>query len=117
VTSSLARAVRASSLLAALAALGLAAWGQKRAAFILTASCAVVIISGLWLERVVRHVLQPGRPRLSRGILWQAVGRLAFLAVAAGVLFLLGSPEDLWPAAAGVTVGVVGWAWAGISGR
>jgi hypothetical protein len=115
--SSLRAGVVPSGVLCLLAAAGLVVSGRASAAFVLTASWAVVIISGLWLERVLRHVLQPGRPRFARSAVWQALGRLAFLGAAAASLYAVRHQVAWEAAAAGITIAVVGWLWVGLSGR
>lgn len=110
----LAKGVGVSLLLSAVASCALIVTGRARAALILTGSCAVVIISGLWLERLASAVLQPGRPRLNKRVLWQGLARLAFVSAAAAALFFWGRPVDLVPAALGVVAAWVGWVWAGL---
>lgn len=87
------------------------------AALVLTLSFLAAIISGLWLEYVVWHVLQPGRPRLTKPLLWQAAGRMGFLAGAGVILFLYRRQVDLWAVALGVTLAVAGWVWAGVRSK
>jgi len=106
-----------SVLLCLLAAAAFVISGRTSAAFVLTASWAVVIISGLWLERVVRHAVQPGRPRFTPSVAWQAFGRWAFLGAAAAVLYAVRHHVAWEAAAAGITIAVATWLWVGLSGR
>lgn len=110
----LGKGVGVSLLLSAVAGCVLVSSGRPRAALILTGTCAVVIISGLWLERLASAVLQPGRPRLNKRVLWQGLLRLAFVSAAAAALFFWGGAADLAPAAVGVVTAWVGWMWAGL---
>lgn len=87
------------------------------AALVLTLSFLAAIISGLWLEHVLWRVLQPGRPRLSKPLLWQAAGRMSFLVGALSVLFLFRRQVELWAVALGLTLAVAGWVWAGVRSK
>jgi len=71
-------------------------------ALVLTATAAVAIINGLWLERLLVNVLQPGRPRVSRGAVVLLVGRLLLWGALFGVLWLLREHVELWAVAVGL---------------
>ncbi|MGC8917404.1 MAG: hypothetical protein ACP5NF_10550 [Thermoanaerobaculum sp.] len=113
----MAAALRSSASVALGAGLALAASGRAQAAAALTVSWLAVTISALWLEHLLWRVLQPGRPRLTKSLAWQAVARMAFLLGVAAVLFVLRRDLELWAVGAGVTVAVVGWVWAGLKAR
>lgn len=108
--------VRASAPLALAAGAALLRMDRRGAALVLTLSYLAAIISGLWLEHVLARVLQPGRPRLARPLIWQAVGRLGFLAGLLALLFVFRRQVELWAVAAGWTLALAGWFWAGVRG-
>lgn len=112
----LAFGLRASAPLAA--ALATLFWWLKNpeTALVLTLGYLAAIISGLWLEHVLGRVLQPGRPRLAKPLVWQGIGRVGFLAVVLAVLFFFRGRVELWAVAVGWTVALVGWVWAGLRG-
>lgn len=112
----LAAGVRASAGLALSAGAALLWAGRSGAAVVLTLSYLAAIISGLWLEHVLVRVLQPGRPRLARSLIWQAMGRMGFLAGFLALLFVFRRQVELWAVAAGWTVALAGWFWAGVRG-
>ncbi|GBC79178.1 MAG: hypothetical protein ACOY7U_05120 [Acidobacteriota bacterium] len=106
-----------SAPLAGAAAVVLLLTHRPGAALVLTLSFLTAIISGLWLEHVLWQVLQPGRPRLTRPLFWQAAGRMGFLAGAFAVLFVYRRQVELWAVALGLTLAVVGWTWAGVRSK
>lgn len=108
---------RVSGPWAAGAALALLFTQRQGAALVLTLSFLAAIISGLWLEHVLWQVLQPGRPRLTKPLFWQAAGRMGFLAGASVVLFVFRRQVDLWAVALGVTLALAGWVWAGVRSK
>lgn len=99
------------------AAVGLLMYRRPHAALVLTLSFLAAIISGLWLEHVLWHLLQPARPRLTKPLLWQAAGRMGFLAGVLAVLFVYRRQVELWAVALGVTLAVAGWVWAGLRSK
>lgn len=108
---------RASAPWALGAALALLMNHRPGAALVLTLSFLAAIISGLWLEHVLWQVLQPGRPRLSKPLFWQAAGRMGFLVGALAVLFMFRRQVELWAVASGLTLAVAGWVWAGVRSK
>ncbi len=83
------------------------------AALVLTATATVAIINGLWLESLLVRVLQPGRPRVSRGAVVLLVTRLLLWGLLFGALWALREVVELWAVAVGlgcflVALGVAG---------
>jgi hypothetical protein len=97
------------------AAIAVWALGHAAAAVVLTATAAVGIINGLWLEGALARVLQPGRPRFSLSAVLQLAGRWALWAVLFGVLVSLKRYVDVWAVALGVGCYVIALASAGLS--
>jgi hypothetical protein len=71
-------------------------------AFVLTFTAVVGIINTLWLENALTRVLQPGRPRVSRGAALILLARLVLWAVLFAVLYVLRDRVELWAVAAGI---------------
>lgn len=96
------------------AALTVWALGYERAAIVLTATAAVGIINGLWLEVALAKVLQPGQPRFALAAVLQLVGRWVLWVVLFGVLFGLRKYVDVWAVALGMGCYVIALASAGL---
>lgn len=112
--SRLKKGAQLAAFLSLIVALALLLTGHLPAALALTIGSGVVIISGLWLERVLWYVAQPGRPRLTAGFLWHTGGRLAFLAAWVVAVYCARNYLELWAVALGISIGVLGWAWSGL---
>lgn len=112
--SQLKRGAQFAAFLSIVVALALLLTGQLPAAAALTIGSAVVIISGLWLERVLRYVAQPGRPRLRAGFFWHTGGRLALFAIWAVGVYYARNYLEFWAVALGITIGLLGWVWSGL---
>ncbi len=108
------RAAVIGAMLTVAAATVVWALGHEAAAVVLTATAAVGIINGLWLEGALARVLQPGRPRFSLSAVLQLAGRWALWAVLFGVLFGLKRYVDVWAVALGVGCYVIALASAGL---
>ncbi|MCS7181826.1 MAG: hypothetical protein NZ869_01765 [Thermoanaerobaculum sp.] len=115
--SALSRGGWLSAGLVAVVGLGLVVLGQGKAALALTAAALVAMISALWLERVLTRVIQPGRLRLTKSLVWQGLSRLVFLVVAGAAFYVVRRQVEGWAVALGVTLAMVGWVWAGVRGR
>lgn len=87
------------------------------AALALTATAAVAIINGLWLERLLVKVLQPGRPRVSRGAVVLLVVRLLLWGLLFGALYAARERIELWAVAVGLGCFLVALAVAGAGAR
>lgn len=109
------RAAVIGAALTTTAAITVWALGYERAAIVLTATAAVGIINGLWLEGALARVLQPGQPRFSLTAVLQLAGRWVLWAVLFGVLFGLRKYVDVWAVALGVGCYVIALASAGLS--
>ncbi len=86
-------------------------------ALALTATAAVAIINGLWLERLLVKVLQPGRPRVSRGAVVLLVVRLLLWGLLFGALYAARERIELWAVAVGLGCFLVALAVAGAGAR
>lgn len=94
---------------------GVAWWlGERSAALVLTASAAVAIINGLWLEGALARVLQPGQPRFSLASVLQLTARWVLWGVFFAVLFALRSHVEGWAVAVGIGCYVIALASAGL---
>jgi hypothetical protein len=101
-------------VLAVAAGVVLVALDRPMSAFILTFTAAVGIINSLWLENALTRVLQPGRPRVSRGAALILLARLALWAVLFAVLYVLRDRVELWAVAAGMGCFLVALGLAGL---
>ncbi len=102
------------TVLAAGAAAVVTWFGKPWSAFALTVTATVGMINGLWLERLLTRVLQPGRPRLTRGAVAALVGRFALWGLLFGLLYLLRERIELWAVAVGIGCFLVALAVAGL---
>ncbi|MGE5236962.1 MAG: hypothetical protein ACM3O7_11495 [Acidobacteriota bacterium] len=101
-------------VLAACAGIVLVLLDRPMSAFVLTFTAAVGIINSLWLENALTRILQPGRPRVSRGAALILLARLALWAVLFAVLFVLRDRVELWAVAAGIACFLVSLGLAGL---
>ena len=96
------------------AALAVAAAGKPAAAVVLTVTAAVGMINGIWLERALAGVLQPGRPRYSRGAVALLMARWGLWGLLFGALFVFRQYVEFWAVAAGMGCFVIALAIAGV---
>ena len=101
---------------AAVAATILIVAGRRWDAAALTLTAVVGIINTLWLEGVLPRVLQPGKPRVSRGSAAIFVGRLVLWGLLFAALFAVRDRISLWAVVGGIAcfltaLGVVGAGW------
>lgn len=108
------RAAVIGAALTTTAAITLWALGQERAAIVLTATAAVGIINGLWLEGALAQILQPAKPRFSLRAVLQLAGRWVLWAALFGVFLALRKHVDVWAVALGVGCYVIALASAGL---
>ncbi len=76
--------------------------GKPWSALALTLTATVGMINGLWLERVLQGVLQPGRPRVTRAAAGLLVARWVLWGLLFAVLYLMRERVELWVVAVGV---------------
>lgn len=86
-------------------------------ALALTATAAVAIINGLWLERLLVKVLQPGRPRVSRGAVVLLLVRFGLWGLLFGAVYAAREWIELWAVAVGLGCFLVALAVAGAGAR
>jgi hypothetical protein len=86
-------------------------------ALALTVTTGVAIINGLWLEKLLVKVLQPGRPQFSRGAVMLLLVRLALWGALFGALYAVRGRIELWAVAVGLGCYLVALAMAGGSAR
>jgi len=97
-----------------LAAAAVVDWfGRPWSALALTATATVGMINGLWLEGLLEGMLQPGRPRMSRPVVFALAARWVLWGLLFAVLVLLRERVELWAVAVGVAcflvaIGVAG---------
>ncbi len=106
-----------SLLLALAASLVLVVLGKVGAGVVLTVSAAVGILAALCLEAALVRILQPERPRLSRGAAALLVLHLALWGVFLAALYRERHVVELWAVAAGIGCFLLGLAFGGMSGR
>lgn len=94
--------------LAAVAGAGLTLLDRPAEALALTVTAAVAIINGLWLEGALARVVQPGRPRYSRGAVARLIARWALWTILFAGLYVLRHRFGLWAVAAGIGCHVIG---------
>ncbi len=109
------RALAGGSVLT-LATASLVAWrGKPWSALALTVTSAVGMINGLWLEGLLAGLLQPGKARVTRGVVGVMIARWALWAALFVVLYLLRSRIELWAVAGGVACFLVALAGAALN--
>lgn len=109
------RAAVIGTALTTTAAITLWALSQERAAIVLTATAAVGIINGLWLEGALAQILQPAKPRFSLRAVLQLAGRWVLWVALFGVFLVLRKYVEVWAVALGVGCYVIALASAGLS--
>jgi predicted outer membrane lipoprotein len=98
-----------------LAAAAVVNWlGKPWSALALTVTAAVGIINGLWLEGVLKGVLQPGRPHVTRAAVGLLIARWALWGLLFVVLYLMRERIELWSVAVGVACFLVALGIAGM---
>lgn len=98
-----ARRALAGGALMTLAAASIVTWmGKPWSALALTVTASVGMINGLWLERVLASVLQPGKARISGGALVVAGARWALWAVLFAFLYVMRSRIEWWAVLVGI---------------
>ncbi len=86
-----------------LGAAGVVNWlGKPWSALALTVTAGVGIINGLWLEGLLKGMLQPGKPRLTRAVVGLLVARWVVWGLLFAVLYLMRERIELWAVAVGV---------------
>jgi hypothetical protein len=108
------RALGTGAVVTFLAASAVAWLGKPWSAVALTVTALVAMINGLWLEGVLGRILQPGRPRFTRGAVAVLVGRFALWGLLFGFLYVLRGRIELWAVAVGIACFLVALAGAGM---
>jgi len=90
-------------------------FGRPWSALALTATAAVGMINGLWLEGLLEGMLQPGRPRMTRAVVGLLAARWALWGLLFAVLYLLRERIELWAVAVGVACFLVALGIAGVN--
>ncbi len=96
------RALAAGTLVTAAAASVVVWMGKPWSALALTATAGVGMINGLWLERLLASVLQPGKARFTSGAVVVMLVRWTLWALLFGFLYLVRSRIEPWAVIAGV---------------
>jgi hypothetical protein len=97
------RRVLAGGTLLTLAAASVVVWmGKPWSALALTVTASVGMINGLWLERVLATVLQPGKARISLGVVVVTAVRWLLWASLFGFLYLIRSRIEPWAVVVGI---------------
>ena len=91
--------------------------GRPRAALVLTASAVIGILSTTCLEAALVRILQPGRPRFSRGAAALLIGHFAVWAVFLAGLYRWRDAVELWAVAAGIGCFLLGLSMGGMNIR
>jgi len=76
--------------------------GRPWSALALTVTASVAMINGLWLERVLAIILQPGKAHISPGALGVMAARWVLWAALFGFLYLMRSRIELWAVVVGI---------------
>jgi uncharacterized membrane protein len=111
------RAAPIALLLALAASAVVMVLGRPRAALVLTVSAVVGILSTTCLEAALIRILQPGRPRFSRGAAALLVGHFAVWAVFLAGLYRWRDAVELWAVAAGIGCFLLGLSMGGMNIR
>jgi hypothetical protein len=90
---------------------------KQLSALALTVTTGVAIINGLWLERLLVKVLQPERPRFSRGAVVLLLVRFVLWGGLFGALYAVRERIELWAVAVGLGCYLVALAAAGVGAR
>jgi phosphatidylserine synthase len=86
-------------------------------ALALTVTAGVAIINGLWLERLLVKVLQPGRPRVSRSAVVLLLVRFGLWGLLFAAVYAVREWIELWAVAVGLGCFLVALAVAGAGAR
>ena len=89
-------------------------FGKPWSALALTVTAGVGMINGLWLEGLLSAVLQPGKPRVTRGAVSVLAARFALWGLLFGFLYLLRERIEMWAVAVGIGCFLVALAGAGM---
>lgn len=111
----LSRAAPLALLVALAAALVVSILGNLRAAVVLTLTAVIGIISTSCLEGALSRILQPGKPRLTRGAAALLVAHLACWGVFLAALLRWGQRGELWAVAVGLGCFLLGLSLGGIN--
>ena len=90
------------------------AMGRPDAAVVLTGTAVVGMINAIWLEGALQGLLQPGKARLSRGVVGLLAARWALWALLFGALYWFRRYVEVWAIAVGVGCFVIALASAGL---
>ncbi|HUK13327.1 MAG TPA: hypothetical protein VLW17_08485 [Thermoanaerobaculaceae bacterium] len=108
------RALAAGTVVTAGAASVVTWAGKPWSAVALTMTAAVAMINGLWLEGLLATVLQPGRPRVTRGAVSVLAARYGLWGLLFVALYALRARIELWAVAVGIGCFLVALAAAGL---
>lgn len=98
-----ARRALAGGAVVTVAAASVVTWiGKPWSALALTVTASVGMINGLWLERVLASVLQPGKARFSSGAMIVMVARWTLWALLFVFLYVMRSRIELWAVVVGI---------------
>jgi hypothetical protein len=111
------RAAPIALLLALAASAVVMVLGRPSAALVLTVSAVIGILSTTCLEAALVRILQPGKPRLSRGAAALLVGHFAVWAVFLAALYRWRDAVELWAVAAGIGCFLLGLSMGGMNIR
>ena len=111
------RAAPIALLLALAASAVVMTLGRPRAALVLTVSAVIGILSTICLEAALLRILQPERPRFSRGAAAWLIGHLAVWGVFLVGLYRWRGVVELWAVAAGIACFLLGLSMGGMSIR
>ena len=113
------RALAGGALLTLAAATVVVCLGKPWSALALTVTASISMINGLWLERLLAGVLQPGRPHFSPRALVVMAVRWTLWAALFGFLYVMRGRVELWAVVVGIACFLValGGAVTGFSKR
>ena len=111
------RAAAVGLALALTAGIVLILFDKPLTALALTVTAGVAIINGLWLEKLLVKVLQPGRPRVSRGAVVLLLVRFGLWGLLFGAVYAVRERIELWAVAVGLGCYLVALAVAGSGAR
>ena len=98
-----ARRALAGGAVVTLVAASVVTWiGKPWSALALTVTASVAMINGLWLERVLASVLQPGKAHFSLGAMVVMVVRWTVWALLFAFLYVMRSRIELWAVVVGI---------------
>jgi len=96
------RALAGGALLTLAAAAIVTGLGKPWSAFALTVTASVGMINGLWLERTLASVLQPGKARFSPGAVALTIARWALWVALFAFLYVLRKRVEWWAVLVGI---------------